>query len=436
MSWRFAAFYTEDTPYEEEVHKLQDSARKLALPITITGVPSKGKWELNCGIKPQFILTCLEAFPDDDIVYVDADARIMQYPAIFDTLDCDIAVHYREGTELLSGTIFIKNNERVKRLIADWIIAQQASPLMWDQKVLQQLLDDNPDLNVAELPATYCQIFDIMKDAGDPVILHTQASRINRKKVEVIPEPEDCIVQPIIDNVRVRWNEDGSFWLARCKKNVQADLDAQYIRFPGHLRWFPITSNSMTINDFKFYFHEPKAYIVGKGPSLDKLTASDFDDPFAPILAINESIHKVESLDLPNPVFMVQQDLKLQETCKPKRGGVWLSHGCRDLYQDQGQRLVFNIFQFSLYPGVLTVLVCIKLAQHLGVTHLELLCFDGCVNQVGGYAKCVGHDASVGGDPDRFLSHRPKIEAASEGIDVKWIIPTGPAGKASYKLQL
>ena len=55
--------------------------------------------------------------------------------------------------------------------------------MVWDQKVLQYIIDQSEDLhlNIIRLPPTYCQIFDLMQDEGNPVIEQFQASRRLKK---------------------------------------------------------------------------------------------------------------------------------------------------------------------------------------------------------------------------------------------------------------
>lgn len=49
-------------------------------------------------------------------------------------------------------------------------------------------------------------------------------------------------------------------------------------------------------------------YVVGKGPSLKYLTKWHFMSETGPVIAVNEAIHLVQDLGLPNPLYSFQKD--------------------------------------------------------------------------------------------------------------------------------
>ena len=178
------AFYTIDTPYQDEVKILEASVKKLTedVEIYVRGYVTTGSWVTNCGLKPQFILDYLIGHTED-VLYLDADAIIHSYPRYFDTFTGDIGVHYKDGKQLLSGTIFLKNNEKVIRLLKLWVKEQKANPKDWDQKILQRLLEVNKWIDVVKIPGKFTKIFDMMPETTETVIEHFQASRRFRKVV-------------------------------------------------------------------------------------------------------------------------------------------------------------------------------------------------------------------------------------------------------------
>jgi hypothetical protein len=183
MAFTIVSFFTEGTPYEREVRNLKASLEQHHAPYFICGVRSLGSWEKNCQYKADFILGAMSKF-HTDIVWIDADAVITKYPSLFDSLECDIAYHYLpKRRELLSGTLFIKNNERMKNVVKEWI-ALNGTNNKWDQKNLQEVVEKNGALHRHILPASYCKIFDNRtQEAEEPVIIHYQASRRYRKAV-------------------------------------------------------------------------------------------------------------------------------------------------------------------------------------------------------------------------------------------------------------
>ena len=185
-SFIVCAFYTTKTPYAREARKLIKSCNNHNIPHYIVPIDQQEDWTANCAQKPKIILQALAKNPDKNIVYLDADARVMRYPDLFDSLDCDIGVHYLHGQELLSGTIFLANNSKVHNLVALWGNIQAEARHVWDQQVLQDTLrafGASLGIKLVNIPATYCQIHDTMAGAGRPVIKHMQASRSLKKVV-------------------------------------------------------------------------------------------------------------------------------------------------------------------------------------------------------------------------------------------------------------
>jgi len=184
-------YYTKNTLYESHARRFMESLKQFKIPSFVMPIDSLGTWRRNTNYKPTFIKDCLKKIIGRNLVYVDCDAEFLQYPNLFDELgediDCDIAVHLFDksqhgsqckGFEILSGTIFLKNNKTVYDLIERWELECKRRPTVWDQKSLQEVLGEN----YTYLPACYCTIFDVMKHVKNPVIIHHQASREVRKR--------------------------------------------------------------------------------------------------------------------------------------------------------------------------------------------------------------------------------------------------------------
>lgn len=189
-SWIVVGYYTKNTAYVQHADKFVTSLKVHGIPYYVEGVNDLGNWYKNTNYKPTFLKRMLDKFHDLDVVYVDCDAEFKRYPVLFDELTCDVnvnvAVHEfdlrswgrrQTGTEVLSGTIFLKNNETVHKLVEDWEQECQENSRVWDQKSLEKVLAGN----YYRLPEEYCKIFDVMRRIKDPVIVHYQASRVERK---------------------------------------------------------------------------------------------------------------------------------------------------------------------------------------------------------------------------------------------------------------
>jgi len=186
------SYFTLDTPYAKIAHEcLMPTLNHGRIESDVRGVDNLGSWMKNTSFKPAFIKMMLEQHCDSNIVWVDCDAEIVRFPSMFIHIpdEYDVAVHYLDrdkwysngntGKELLSGTVFFRNNENSMRIVDKWK-DECSKNEEWDQKVLQRVLEGE---KVFELPIEYCYI-KTMPDGSqprvgvlEPVILHNQASR-------------------------------------------------------------------------------------------------------------------------------------------------------------------------------------------------------------------------------------------------------------------
>lgn len=184
----FVSFYT--PTYKSNADELRCSLKQFNLDYDIVSVADTGKWETNCAKKPHIILSAMLKYHTGNlggrpIVFLDADARVLREPSLFETIDetVDIAYHSLDNNEVLSGTVYFGNTAWAVALARKWCEACRAMSSLWDQRVLEQILVENPQLFKRELlPESYCYIFDREKLAkSDVVIEHLQASRTLRK---------------------------------------------------------------------------------------------------------------------------------------------------------------------------------------------------------------------------------------------------------------
>ena len=180
-------YYTKDTLYENEAKRLRASLEKFDVPHHLEAIEDIGGWYANTCFKPTFLKQMMKKFPDHNIVYVDCDAELFHFPELFCEFTGNVGVYVFDrscynasvqGFEVLSGTVFLRNNDEVRELVEVWEKECIANPNTWDQKSLEKVLNGN----YTELPGEYCKIFDRMEWILDPVIVHYQASRKVRKK--------------------------------------------------------------------------------------------------------------------------------------------------------------------------------------------------------------------------------------------------------------
>lgn len=210
--WSLGAFYTVETPYEKVIQEclLKNSCLingiqgiitkdgKNISPIHIIKTRNFGAWSRNVAEKPKVILDLLNKMDKNEcLVFVDADATIEKYPLLFDEipLEYEIAFHrlswkewygYKDDstTELLSGTMFFRNTDKIKKLCEEWY-AKSVLTNEWEQKVLAKILP-NYDIKCFELPLAYCYMKSRPGDKPplvqlEPYIIHHQASRLYKR---------------------------------------------------------------------------------------------------------------------------------------------------------------------------------------------------------------------------------------------------------------
>ena len=198
-------FYTKNTPYQDIFNKfflesVMQYSDKLEWKVSV--VENQGSWIKNVAQKPKVILDMLDSMHEmgDDraLVFLDSDATIEKFPNIFNKIpeEIDMAFHrldwsswYRNGTnrkELLTGTMFLRNNEKVRLVVKEWY-EKAIKTDIWEQQVLEQILPGN--LNIQELPLCYCYIKTMPNGSvpnvvcTEPVIVHHQVSRKLKKEI-------------------------------------------------------------------------------------------------------------------------------------------------------------------------------------------------------------------------------------------------------------
>ena len=186
--WRFGmanffvlSFYTRGTRYEDYAMSLEEDCCNWDIECVLVPIDNTGSWVSNCAMKPRVILDAMLEQPEKRWLYLDADAGIVDNPALIDEITEDFGAYWL-GTELLSGTLFFNNTQPALDLVKAWVVEQYKHPYMWDQICLAKLLDLR--LSSRVLPASYCKIFDNAKHFGVvPVIQHAQASRTAKQEI-------------------------------------------------------------------------------------------------------------------------------------------------------------------------------------------------------------------------------------------------------------
>jgi hypothetical protein len=171
-------FFTDG--YAAEAAQLRSSLEQTGTPYFQKHYPSRGYWEANTRIKPEFLLECLRRFPGRDIVYLDADCVVRSPLKLFFDFTADVGVFSAPAAaglshRYLTGTLYLRNTPAVHTFVQDWIDAQDGMVLGVDQDSFTTAIDKHTDLKIGPLPESYVKIFD--RGTETPVVEHFQASR-------------------------------------------------------------------------------------------------------------------------------------------------------------------------------------------------------------------------------------------------------------------
>lgn len=178
------SFYTPD--YKSSALRLQNKLQQLAIPYDLVeikkGATTYQEWRNITMYKAAFVKEMLLKHTGKNIVWTDADSVFHQYPQLFNNFPGDISARIY-NTQLLSGTVYFKNNNTVHKIVDEWIIENTKEPDVFrctqEQRNLQAVIERNKNkINFRQLPKEYCVIFDEKnRPTRNIVVEHFQESR-------------------------------------------------------------------------------------------------------------------------------------------------------------------------------------------------------------------------------------------------------------------
>jgi len=176
----------------------------------------------------------------------------------------------------------------------------------------------------------------------------------------------------------------------RRNQEAEAWLDNHLEREGNNLIWYPSIKERYKYKELGGKYKDLPCYFIGKGPSLDNLKREFFSASDVPIFCINDSIHKIESFDLPNPVYMMQLDQARESQCQPKRAAVILPQELQSYYLDLEHRYIVKKKDFGICcNGAPTIVFAIALAQYMGIFDYIFIAFDAMQGGLGHNATCT-----------------------------------------------
>lgn len=188
-------FFTDG--YVTEAEQLRASLEGTGTPHFLKRYASRGYWEANTRIKPEFLLDCLRRFPGRDIVYLDADSVVRAPLELFFHFGADLGVFVAPDDaklthRYLTGTLYLRNTPAMHAFVQDWIAAQDGMVLGVDQDSFTHAVERHPELTIGPLPESYVKIYD--RGTATPVIEHFQASRRRVKLQRTIKKTRNVAI--------------------------------------------------------------------------------------------------------------------------------------------------------------------------------------------------------------------------------------------------
>lgn len=204
MGIRVVSFYTNNTIYEQIMAQYLMPCLKLYnLSYHIFALNNLGTWKHNVRLQPSMILMAMKAFPNDNILWMDADTTIRHYPELFLRIPerSDMGVYYMDWedhygpqkvgkADLVTGVMYIKNTPKMVKFIEEWVDATTNEETDYRFK-LMHMVDSRieGDFSIFLLPRTYAYVATRMDGSLpaipmiDPIVVQHQASKIAKENL-------------------------------------------------------------------------------------------------------------------------------------------------------------------------------------------------------------------------------------------------------------
>lgn len=377
--------HTVDDAYTNAAKQLKTDLQRFGIPLLCYPYTSKGNWFKNTHYKVTAISRTFAETTCDEVVCLDADCRVRENPnPEFDKIQKDLAVYYQQSVDgkvvMSGGTYFLRRTPWITEvLLPEWVKRCEATLNRPEDTILENFC---PIDKVEQLPLTLCNF----KNSSDSIIAHARLSQ-NRGTWPKIKAP-------------VRYLPDGTIVLLRSNSDTEKWLDENYVRIAPN-RWAAKGKNYLTY--FTDYCKDKIVNIIGKGPSLDKITTEELGHDTIQF-CLNDSVHAIERLKAEN-VFCILQDCGVLRGKIPQYANIFCPTRCAFNFVNSYN---YAESELDLKPESLSAIVAIAIAKRLGAKKLRFLAFDAANGNVD-YAKSVGYSPALVGKPIRFLEHWQRI---------------------------
>jgi hypothetical protein len=176
--------------------------------------------------------------------------------------------------------------------------------------------------------------------------------------------------------------------------------------------------------------------IVGRGPSLLKLTKADFGR--GPVISLNHAILRLRMLDLDDPMYVMQKDGCVVHT---SHSSVPLGCVCPNgrmiapledetlilsaaesphCFPDHQLRHIVDVEAFGLPWYTMSAPVAVRVAEVMGCSSVRMLAFDSFTRRDGRRVD-GGRTISRGSRGYRIAAVQANAYAIASGLDIEWV---------------
>ena len=170
--------------------RLKESARVVDLECSLYKYGGDGAEADKARLRSKLLARSMVDRPDHNVLFVEPDAQLLRRPDILlDEDDYDVAVYYDSHTLEISGPIFLRNNDRTRRMVRDWQALSRSQPDSTELETLSQILSRaTSDLEIRRLPVTYAWVERIHREIhprANPVIVHFKTDGLLSSRIRI-----------------------------------------------------------------------------------------------------------------------------------------------------------------------------------------------------------------------------------------------------------
>lgn len=170
--------------------RLKESARVIDLECLMYKWGKDGAEADKARLRSKLLARSLLERRDESILFVEPDAQILRRPnVLLDEDDFDVAVYYDSHTLEVSGPIFLRNNDRVMRLLRDWQELNREEPDATELETFSQILSRaGSEVEIRRLPVTYAWVERVHREIhprANPVIVHFKTNGLISSRIRI-----------------------------------------------------------------------------------------------------------------------------------------------------------------------------------------------------------------------------------------------------------